>query len=221
MATLKTKKTALLITVIICLIAVTFVGLYIAKFKNETVKPVHLKSGDSHFDWIIDPTSATDLEDEAEIIVEVQYTGEEDTFKEIESPFIKTAYTVNVLNVIKGELEKEQIDIVGYGGEISLDEYVQNSTDEELESDPDIIRMDKKTLAASTIEYTDDFGIDFKKRDIAVVFLNKMDPISGQYPIMCAGLGLFEKTSNDSYINGENNLIIEPNMIENMKQGDV
>jgi hypothetical protein len=169
---------------------------------SESDNIVHLKSGVGEPLWEYDPTDIGLVEEDADAIAKVQYTGEKRSFKNIREPGVVTAYTVDVLEVLKGDISKEQIEIIAIGGIVSLKEWNDNSRSESKESSDEINAMSDSELQVATKETIADFGVNLQENDVAIVFLNYSED-SGEYHIMFAGLSLFEQKPNGDFANPE------------------
>jgi hypothetical protein len=206
---LRRKWVALLLGAIVLVILV-LTGFILANQSTINDKPIHLQSGNSSFDWNKDPAAIDDLAEVSNIVAKVKYTGKSESYKIKGSAVLRTAYTVDVIEVIDGSVPYKQIEIIGWGGKIPLQDYIDNCSEEELKEDLSLSEMSAKAIAASTFEDTDYLGVDFSKNDEAIVFLQHNEETKGRYDIVFGGLGLFEKDDEiNEYINKENKTDID------------
>jgi hypothetical protein len=157
-------------------------------------------AGGDSFCWAYDPRDIRLVEEEADAIAKVKYTGEKRAYKAVREPGVVTAYTVDVLEVLKGTISEKHIEIIAAGGVVSLKEWNDNSTGDSKESSDEIRAMSDSELRAATMGGAADYGVDLQEDDVAIAFLNYSED-SGDYHIMFAGLSLFEQTENGSYAN--------------------
>jgi hypothetical protein len=168
---------------------------------NDDSIPMESGTGGDMFCWAYDPTDIRLVEDEADAIAKVKYTGKKRAYKAIKEPGVVTAYTVDVLEVLKGAINEKHIEIIAAGGVVSLKEWNDNSVGDSKESSDEIRAMSDSELRAATMGGgATDYGVDLQKDDVAIAFLHYSED-SGEYHIMFAGLSLFEQTENGDYAN--------------------
>lgn len=206
------SKKRIVMCIGLIVIIVTFgICLFVNNSSIERDKPIHLKSGGTSFDWNIDPSNIGDLKSEADIVAKVRYTGEKQSYKVKDDCFVRTAYTVDVIDVINGDISKSQIEIISLGGKIPLKDFIDNCSEQEkkeyLEQDPDMLDINTKALEESTYEDVDHFGVELTKNDEALVFLKQDKSTEGDYVVVCAGLGLFEKSKGERIYKNEDNKV--------------
>jgi hypothetical protein len=168
---------------------------------SESDNIVHLKSGVGEPLWAYDPADISLVTENVDAIAKVKYTGEKRSFKNMNSFSVTTAYTVDVLEVLKGDIDEAQIEIMAAGGTVSLKEWNDNSIGDTKESSDEIKAMNDRELKASTIESVADFGVNLQDDDVAIAFLRYYE--EGKYFIEFAGLSLFEQKPNGDYANPE------------------
>jgi hypothetical protein len=168
---------------------------------NENI--IHLKEEPIQPEWMADPADIKNLEDTSDAIVKVRYTGEKHSYKLRTNFFVSTAYAVDVLEVLKGDIPEEHIEISAEGGLISLKDWnpgYPDVTSDDTYVIEKIEQMSDSELAASTMEFEAENGVDLRKGDIAIAFLTRYSE-DGKYYVRFGGLSLFEQTANGDYEN--------------------
>jgi hypothetical protein len=200
------------VVIALCGATITFCAIN----KNDNI--VHLKRSAVQSSWSSDPTDIENVESRSEVIAKVRYTGKKYSYK-LPTTFISTAYTVDILEVLKGNLDNKQIEISAEGGIVSLKEWNDNSTGDEKYSSDEYKTMSDEELEASTVEYDAENGVNLQEGDVTTVFLRYVD---GTYYILFGGLSLFEQKPNGDFANPElSSVVIDTATINEIKANNL
>jgi hypothetical protein len=214
MSTISIKHPKRLIVISVCAV-VALCGIALALLTAGTDDNiVHIQQPAVQPSWTSDPANIQSVENGSDVIAQVRYTGKKYSYKTTDNAFIYTAYTVDILDVLKGDITEKRIEISAAGGIVSLKEWNDNSPLDEKYVSEEIEQMSDKELKASTMDYDAGYGVDFEKGDIAVVFLSE---VNGKYYVRFGGLSLFEQKANGDYANPELSPVVVDTATINVK----